>query len=151
MKDIDLFIENWAGKSAMVPISHQDIIELEAQLQVALPQAYKYLLTTYGLVRTPNVLTKTCDLNVEVANVQDFLSVEDVLSLSKLYEMTGMPTGHIVFASDSEGNMFCFKKSECDLQLNDVPVWFYNQALCTVTQVAQGFVPWLIRFNTAHL
>ncbi len=57
---------------------------------------------------------------------KDFLSLEDVYSLSNLYEMSGMPKGHILFASDCKGNMFCFKKSDCHHKQMDVAVWFYE-------------------------
>jgi hypothetical protein len=131
----------------MVPISHDDIAELESQLNAHLPDSYKYLISTYGLVHTPNVLTKICDLGVEISEVQDFLSLEDVFSLSKLYEMSGMPKGHILFASDCKGNMFCFKLSDCENKQTDVPVWFYDHGLCTVNKVSNSFTQWLEEFN----
>jgi hypothetical protein len=148
MKSIDLFVKNWGSKSTMVPISHEDIAELEAKLTCSLPSSYKYLISTYGLVHTPNVLTKICDLGVDVSEVQDFLSLDDVSSLSSLYEMSGMPKGHILFASDCKGNMFCFKRTDCTSNKDDVPVWFYNQSLSTVTNVSHSFSLWLDEFNT---
>lgn len=131
----------------MVPINTQDITELESKLQGILPDSYKYLISTYGLVHTPNVLTKICDLNSDISEVQDFLSLEDVASLSQLYEMGGMPKGHILFASDCKGNMFCFKLSDCANQQTDTPVWFFNYGACSVTQVSNSFTEWLDEFN----
>ena len=147
MNSIDLFVKNWGSNQAMTPIANSDIIELEQRLSAVLPDAYKYLLTNYGLVHTPNVLTKICDLGVEILDVQDFLSLEDVYSLSKLYEMSGMPKGHILFSSDCKGNMFCFKVSDCKRQSQDIPVWFYNHDNQTVTEVAHTFSAWLTKFN----
>jgi hypothetical protein len=147
MTSIDLFVKNWGSKQTMVPISSDDIAELESKLKAYLPDSYKYLLSTYGLIHTPNVLTKICDLGVEISEVQDFLSLEDVFSLSKLYEMSGMPKGHVLFASDCKGNMFCFKLSDCENKQIDVPVWFYDYGLCTVTQVSHSFTEWLEAFN----
>lgn len=148
MNSIDLFVKNWASKQVMNPIASTDISTLESKLTATLPESYKYLLLHYGLVHSPNVLTKICDLGVDISEVQDFLSLEDVYSLSKLYEMTGMPKGHILFASDCKGNMFCFKLSDCQSQKEDLPVWFFNHNLGTVTQVADTFSAWLDRFNT---
>jgi hypothetical protein len=147
MNSIDLFVKNWGSKNAMVPIKLDDIEEVEAKLNAYLPDSYKYLLSTYGLVHTPNVLTKICDLGVDVSEVQDFLSLDDVFSLSKLYEMSGMPKGHVLFASDCKGNMFCFKLTDCETQQNDSPVWFYNHELCTVKKVSNSFAEWLEAFN----
>ncbi len=147
MNSIDLFIKNWASKHAMVPVANNDIIELESKLNGFLPDSYKYLISTYGLVHTPNVFTKICDLGSDISEVQDFLSLEDIFSLSKLYEMTGMPKGHILFASDCKGNMFCFKLSDCINKQTDVPVWFFERDLCSVEKVSNSFIEWLEAFN----
>ncbi|PKG80659.1 SMI1/KNR4 family protein [Colwellia sp. 75C3] len=147
MKSIDLFVKNWGTKDAMAPIDIDDIVELEKKFNAFLPDSYKYLISTYGLVHTPNVLTKICDLNVGISEVQDFLSLDDVFSLSKLYEMSGMPKGHVLFASDCKGNMFCFKLSDCENKQVDAPVWFYNHGLCTVNKVSDSFSDWLEQFN----
>ena len=40
--------------------------------------------------------------------------------------MTGMPKGHILFASDCKGNMFCFKLDDCMSKQVDLPVWFFD-------------------------
>ena len=147
MNGIDLFVQNWGSKNAMIPISSADIAELEEKLNALLPDSYKYLIANYGLVHTPNVLTRICDLGVDISEVQDFLSLDDVFSLSKLYEMSGMPKGHILFASDCKGNMFCFKLSECESKQVDVAVWFYDHGACTVKKVANSFTEWLEQFN----
>jgi len=147
MNSIDLFAENWGCKNSMVPINSDDIAEIESRLNAFLPDSYKYLISTYGLVHTPNVFTKIVELGSDISGVQDFLSLEDVFSLSKLYEMSGMPKGHILFASDCKGNMFCFKLTDCASQQKDLPVWFYDQALCTVKKVSDSFIEWLEKFN----
>ena len=147
MNSIDVFVKNWGSKNAMVPINGDDIVELESKLNGVLPDSYKYLISTYGLVHTPNVLTKICDLNSDVSEVQDFLSLDDVASLSQLYEMSGMPKGHILFASDCKGNMFCFKLSDCVTRQADASIWFFNYATGTVTLESNSFTEWLDRFT----
>jgi hypothetical protein len=147
MNSIDLFVKNWGSKNAMVPIKIDDIEEVESKLNAYLPDSYKYLISTYGLVHTPNVLTKICDLGVDVSGVQDFLSLDDVFSLSKLYEMSGMPKGHVLFASDCKGNMFCFKLTDCAAQQKDSPVWFFNHEMRTVVKFSDSFMQWLEGFN----
>lgn len=147
MNSIDLFVKNWGSKHSMVPIDSNDIVELESKLNAFLPDSYKYLISTYGLVHTPNVLTKICDLGADISEVQDFLSLEDIFSLSKLYEMTGMPKGHILFASDCKGNMFCFKLTDCASKQIDLPVWFFDHDFCTIKKASNSFIEWLEEFN----
>jgi len=147
MNSIDVFVKNWGSKHVMVPIENNDITEVESKLGAFLPDSYKYLISTYGLVHTPNVMSKICALGSEISEVQDFLSLEDMLSLSKLYEMTGMPKGHILFASDCKGNMFCFKLTDCTSKQTDVPVWFFNRDVCTVKKASNSFTEWIEEFN----
>jgi hypothetical protein len=137
-------MKEWPYRNSMLPIDIQDITLLEKKISATLPRPYKYLLKTYGLLRTPNVLTKTCDLSVKIDLVKDFLSLEDVFSLTTLYAMTGMPSGYVVFASDSNGDMFCFLLSGCQSNEEFVEVWLYNQKASTVTKVAKSFNQWLL-------
>jgi len=147
MQIIDRYVDNCCSNQTMTPIASADIAELEERLSVTLPDSYKYLLSNYGLLHSPNVMTKTCDLSVELSQVQDFLSLEDVYSLTKLYEMSGMPAGHIVFSSDCKGNMFCFKRSDCETMSIDAPVWFYDLELHHVKRISASFSGWLNEFN----
>jgi hypothetical protein len=147
MHSLDLFVKNWGSKQSMTPINSAYIAKIEQRLAAILPNSYKYLLSNYGLVHTPNVLSRICDLGVNISEVQDFLSLEDVYSLSKLYEMSGMPKGHILFASDCKGNMFCFKLSDCERQQIDIPVWFFDHQLHTVKKISPSFIEWLGEFN----
>jgi hypothetical protein len=147
MHSLDIFVKNWGSKQSMTPINSAYIAEIEQRLAAILPNSYKYLLSNYGLVHTPNVLSRICDLGVNISEVQDFLSLEDVYSLSKLYEMSGMPKGHILFASDCKGNMFCFKLSDCERQQIDIPVWFFDHQLHTVKKISPSFIEWLGEFN----
>jgi hypothetical protein len=147
LNSIDNFVKKWGSKNTMFPISTDDISALEIELTLFLPDSYKYLLSTYGLVHSPNVLTKVCDLNSNISAVQDFLSLDDVLSLTKLYELTGMPKGHILFASDCKGNMFCFKLTDCVNKKIDIPVWIYEQKNCSVKKVSTSFIEWLNEFT----
>jgi hypothetical protein len=147
MNNIDFFVKNWRNSQSMIAVNNDDILALESKLDATLPDTYKYLISTYGLLHTPNVLTKTCDLGVEISNVRDFLSLDDVSTLSELYEMSGMPKGHILFASDSKGNMFCFKHADCESKQKNIPVWFFDHQFSTVKKVSNSFSEWLLELN----
>lgn len=148
MITIDKFIENWRGKNSMSPINSKDVTETEATLNVQFPHAYKYLLTTYGLVRSANVMNSVIDLDTKLGQAHDFLSLEDVSALSNLYEMSGMAKGYILFASDAGGNMFCFNKLECETEKDDCAVWLFDSSTFLITKQTDSFVEWLQGFNT---
>ncbi len=147
MYDIDLTISNWPRSNNTCTISVHDIIELEQKLNINLPQSYKYVLTTFGLLRSPSVLTKTCDLSVDIGVVIDFLSLQDIVSLSELYVTAGMPSGYILFASGSNGDMFCFNPIDCSTCQQEAPIWLFNQASFSVAKVADSLSEWLSKFN----
>ena len=58
-----------------------------------------------------------------------------------------MPKGHVLFASDCKGNMFCFKLSDCVSKQVDIAVWFFDYGLSTVKKVSNSFIEWLDGFN----
>jgi len=145
--DIDLSIKSWPHSNNIALIKAEDISVVEQRLNTNLPLSYKYLLTKYGLLRTPSVLTKTCDLSVDIGVVTDFLSLKDVISLSELYVMAGMPSGYILFASGSNGDMFCFNSNDYLTHQKNEAVWLYNQASCSVSKIAESLSEWLTTFK----
>lgn len=147
MQCIDKFIKNWPEKNTLQPIKIHDLIEIEDKLKISFPESYKYLVVTCGLLHSPNVMTRACDLSVDVSQVQDFLSLADIHSLSELYEMSGMLTGYVLFASDSDGNMYCFKKTECKSKREDAAVYLFNNSLNNVSKITESFITWLLQFN----
>lgn len=147
MKKIDDFINQWCGKKAMVPVAIDAITACEEKMKLSLPKSYQYLISTYGLLHTPNVMSKTCTIGSRIGQTQDFLSLEDMSALTELYQMSGMPKGHVLFASDCQGNMFCFKRADCLVETRDCPVWFYDNNTREVTQVAESLSEWLNQLN----
>ena len=147
MQHIDNFMKDWPAKKSISAIDTSDIAEVEARLSITLPDSYKYLLINYGLLHSPNVMTKTCDLSVDVSQVQDFFSLADVVALSELYQLTGMLDGYIIFAADSYGNMFCFNRAQCKTTTDDVAVFLVNNTVSDVTKIAESFSAWLLTFN----
>jgi hypothetical protein len=147
MQHIDNFMKHWPAKNSLKAIGTCFLTEVEVKLSITLPDSYKYLLANYGLLHSPNVMTKTCDLSVDVSQVQDFFNLADVAALSELYQLTGMLDGHIIFAADSFGNMFCFSRAECETASVDVAVFLANSTVSDVKKIAESFTDWLLTFN----
>ena len=61
MKNIDNVVKTFPHQHTMTPISVDDISKLEQLLSTSLPNSYKYLLSTYGLIHTPNIFTTIVD------------------------------------------------------------------------------------------
>ncbi len=147
MKHIDTFMQNWPAINSLKAIDTSYLAEVEEKLSITLPDSYKYLLANYGLLHSPNVMTKTCDLSVDVSQVQDFFNLADVAALSELYQLTGMLDGYIIFAADCDGNMFCFSRAECQSASDDVAVFIANSIVSEVNKIAESFTAWLLTFN----
>lgn len=147
MQHINNFMQNWPAKNSLKAIDISYLAEVEEKLSIIFPDSYKYLLVNYGLLHSPNVMTKTCDLSVDVSQVQDFFSLADVVALSELYQLTGMLDGYIIFAADSYGNMFCFSIAECETESGDAAVFLANSTVSDVKKIAESFTAWLLTFN----
>ncbi len=147
MQHIDTFMQNWPAINTLKAIDTSYLSEVEEKLKISLPDSYKYLLANYGLLHSPNVMTKTCDLSVDVSQVQDFFNLADVAALSELYQLTGMLDGYIIFAADSDGNMFCFSRAECQTSSEDIAVFLAKSIDSDVIKIAESFTAWLLTFN----
>ena len=82
----------------------------------------------------------------DVRDVQEFLSLDDIVRTTKMYESGGMESGFVGFAMDCMGNMFLFKKTECVPGAEDAPVWFFDHDFVSIDEEAPSFTAWLARY-----
>lgn len=66
---------------------------------------------------------------------------------TKSYRSAGMPEHLIGFASDSMGNLFCFRRvTPASPRADDAEVWFFDHEFCGESRVASGFDEWLLSY-----
>lgn len=144
---IDEFVKKWNQNDSLQIVTPEDILRVESELNIQLPISYKYLITHYGDLYTPETLEAIVRNDIEISDVQDFELPIKALESTKSWQKAGLPLGYYAFASDSMGNMFCFKNSECNSEDSEPPVWFFDHDFVEIEQESKNFTSWLKRYN----
>ena len=118
----------------------QDAAKTEAELSTVLPQSYLDFLQMHGAPFTPDILGLIVDRGDDMPDIREFLTDDEVVRNSRLYWSGGMSDALIGFASDSMGNMFCFRRQpKGAARPDDAEVWFFDHDFCTEHKVADSF------------
>lgn len=124
-----------------------DIERVQHELGVVFPEKYKEFIMSFGSVYTPEILDVIVDNKVEQHDIQEFKKTNDLVQLNKQYWSAGMPDEYVAFASDSMGNMFCFKRSDLATKTEDVKIYFFDHDFVKVSTAANSFVELLDSYN----
>jgi hypothetical protein len=70
-----------------------------------------------------------------------------VIEGTRDYWSAGMSEQLVGFASDSLGNLFCFRRvAPGSSRAEDAEVWFFDHDFCSDRKVADSFDEWLLSF-----
>lgn len=129
------------------PAADLDIQRVEQELSTVLPQAYITFMQAHGAVRTPSLLSLIADGRHEQWDVMALSELAEVSADTKSYWSAGMPEHLIGFASDSMGNLFCFRRvAPASPRADDAEVWFFDHEFCSESRLANGFDEWLLSY-----
>ena len=142
-----LFVTEFHRGEPPVPIAAQDIQRVERELTTVLPQAYVTFMRTHGSVHTPSLLSLIVDGEHEQWDVTVISEISEVIEGTKGYWSAGMSDKLVGFASDSMGNLFCFRRVPLDSpRTDDAEVWFFDHDFCSEARVAESFDEWLLGY-----
>jgi hypothetical protein len=136
------FVASFHIGNLRLPATDQQLDMIDVELNTRLPVSYRFFLTTYGTVHTPRILSEICDRNIDHADVQDFLAVNDIISDTKGYWSAGMPNDIIGVASDCMGNMIGFRRQA--YITDDAPVLLFDHDFVAVHELAPSFDAFLL-------
>lgn len=125
----------------------EEVEKAEQELGVTFPDKYKEFMMSFGSAYTPEILDLMVDNKIEQHDIQDFMKVSDFVQANKQYWNAGMPSEYLAFASDSMGNMFCFKKSDLTAMKEDAKVYFFDHDFVKISTVADSFVELINSYN----
>jgi hypothetical protein len=140
---IDSFAQKWNRHEAPTLAEESELLEVEAKLNANFPNSYRYFVLKYGDVYSPDILDKIVDKEFDLSNVQNFMLPGQAVIDTEAYEKAGMPTGYFAIASDSMGNIFCFKLDECRKTDQEPSVWFFDHDFTYMKKIFDGFDVWL--------
>jgi hypothetical protein len=143
-----LFVSKFHQGNTLLPASAAGVQLAEQEFATVLPQSYVTFLQTYGPVVTPTLLSIIVEGGHNLWDVMSFFSIEEVVEDTKNYWKAGMPNVLIGFASDSMGNLFCFRRLTPDSnRIDDAEIWFFDHEFCSNKKIADGFDAWLLSYT----
>jgi hypothetical protein len=129
------------------PVDFAEIQRIERELVTVLPQSYVTFMQTYGSIHTPSLLELIVDGMHDMRDVMVISEVDEVIDGTKAYWSAGMSEQLVGFASDSMGNLFCFRRVPHGAnRMDDVEVWFFDHDFCREKRIAASFDEWLASF-----
>jgi hypothetical protein len=142
-----LFVFEFHQGTLPAPATVSDVRRVERELGTALPQSYLTFIQTHGSVRTPSLLSLIADGEHESGDLMVICEIAEVIKGTRGYWSAGMSDQLIGFASDSMGNLFCFRRVEPGShRMDDAEVWFFDHEFCKVKKIADGFDAWLFSY-----
>lgn len=122
-----------------IPVAEGDLAEAERALSFVFPAPYREAVLADGL---PLLTTRLWDdieeSGRDLAHLADFLTPEEMVSLTRDYRDGGMPDGVVTFANNSGGNLFVFR-----VDAKDDAVWMFDHDVVDLKPVAPSFEDWL--------
>ena len=138
------FIERFQRGETQQAVSSTAIDTIALTLNVLLPASYRDFLETHGPAYTPDILDLIVLRNARLADIQQFQNIEDVIESSQSIDKKGC----VAFATDCQGNLFCFKGLPTSLPApDDAPVWLFDHETGKTSKVAPAFDTWLSNFT----
>lgn len=142
-----LFVSEFHKGPPPVHVTTSDIQRVERELETVLPQSYINFMQTHGPVHSPSLLSLIVRDKHEQWDVMDISDVVEVIEGTKGYWSAGMSDQLVGFASDSMGNLFCFRRvTSSTLRADDGEVWFFDHEFCNERKIAESFDEWLLSY-----
>jgi hypothetical protein len=142
-----LFVSEFHQGEPPVPVAASDIQRIERELATVLPKSYVTFMQSQGSVYTPSLLSLIVDGEHEQWDVTSISKVAEVIEGTRGYWSAGMPEELVGFASDSMGNLFCFRRVDAGSpRADDAEVWFFDHDFCSDSKVAESFDEWLLSY-----
>lgn len=125
-------------------VSEQELQGTEHRLRTRLPAVYRNAVLRFGLPRpTLALLDAIVDRELDLRDVNDFLSPSEIVSVTEDWRDLGLPQELVAFATDCAGNLFCFPEAQDD---GELPVYFFDHGNRTVVVIAPTFTQWIEEF-----
>ena len=128
-------------------VDKADLRGVEETFKISFPEEYMEQVLLVGLPRGPKLLDAICDLEMDLHDLSEFCSPEEIVSETEAWHEIGLPKHLLVIATDSMGSKFCFDISE----LSNGPkqtaaVFFWDHDLDETEKLANSFTDWVLGY-----
>jgi cell wall assembly regulator SMI1 len=141
------FVSEFHQGEPRVPATALDIDRAERELATVLPKSYITFMQTQGAVQTPSLLSLIVDGEHQQWDVMAISEITELIEGTKGYWSAGMSEKLVGFATDSMGNLFCFRRVAPETpRAEDAEVLFFDHEFCSDSKVADSFDEWLLSY-----
>jgi hypothetical protein len=139
------FVDKWTHQDYRPePVDSELVDRCAEALKVMFPASYYEYMTSYGSGGpTIELLDSIVEGELDINDLADVFTPDEVIKSIDAWQSAGMPEDLIPIASDSMGNMFCFKRNEIIMARDDAPVWFFDHDFDTVEKIHDLFTSWI--------
>lgn len=139
------FVDKWTHPEYRpTPVAQEQLDKCARELEVEFPASYIEYATVYGSGGpTMELLNSIVDGELEVNDLSDMHTPDEIIDSIESWKSAGMPNDLVPIASDSMGNMFCFKHSEIMEPNDDAGIWFFDHDFDTVEKTHDSFTAWI--------
>jgi hypothetical protein len=124
-----------------------DIVRLEHEFQISLPNDYKIFLSKFGNIWTPDILNLVVDNELDINDVQQFWTIEEIIYDKHNEWTSNLSLDIIPFASDCMGNIFAFLRQDIQSPTDTTNVYFFDHDFDTIEKISNSFTDWIEEFN----
>lgn len=140
MKTIDTFVEYYNATENLQNETLFSIEGMENTYNIKLPLAYKYLILNYGDIWTPSISKIVVDNDLELNTLIEFWRIENIIEDKTNEWISNLDENVMPFASDSMGNIFCFKTVDLNADFDNAKIYLYDHNFETIDYIADNFV-----------
>lgn len=141
------FVSKFHEGPPPVHVADSEIQRAERELATVLPESYITFMQAHGAVHTPSILSLIVNGKSDQWDLMDIFEIKDLIEGTRGYWSGGMSDQLIGFASDSMGNLFCFRRVAPFAQRpNDAEVWFFDHEFCSESKIVDSFDEWLLNY-----
>jgi cell wall assembly regulator SMI1 len=147
MTEFRKFADRFNKSTNAAPSTQSDIDKLEKELNIQLPNDYKRFLLSIGNIWTPDILDLVVDKELDLADVQQFWTPDEIIDDKKNFWTKQVSTDIIPFATDCMGNIFSFLASDLRQKTETADIYFFDHDFDTVEKISNSFTVWINNFN----
>ncbi|MGI9591590.1 MAG: SMI1/KNR4 family protein [Myxococcota bacterium] len=139
------FTAKWGHPDyAPEPESEQELAEIEQELDLRLPEAYRQFMQEIGPVISSGALSRAIEsTGRDVRALSEFLAARDVAKSTRAWRRSNLPKELVTIAVDGSGNQFCIRPASDESAGADAPIWLWLHESDTAEPVASSFAGWL--------
>ena len=139
MDNFQIFSDRFNQNNAIVPVLQSDIDKLENEFKIKFPDDYIGFMIRFGNVRTPDILNIILANDLDLDDIQQFWTINQIIEDKCIGRSSKPKTGLIPFASDCLGNIFGFLAADLQKGIQQCPVYFYDHDFDTMDKLVLSF------------